>query len=482
MELSQIKNFIGGEFTPSISGKYLPNIAPAIGKVYSEVPDSDERDVAVAIESAKKAFPIWKNLSFQDRAHYLRKIADKIDEKLEFFAKAECIDNGKPFKLASSVDIPRSSQNFRFFAEAMGQFSTEAYQYNQEALSFTLRNPLGVVACISPWNLPLYLLSWKIAPALVSGNTVVAKPSEVTPMTAFLLSEVCNDVGLPPGVLNVVHGLGSKIGSILCSHSDIKAISFTGSTHTGRLIAQEAAPYFKKISLEMGGKNANIIFADADLELALETTVRSSFTNQGQICLCGSRILVEEKIYEDFKQKLINKTLDLKVGDPMHPQTDQGALVSEAHFNKVLSCIERAKQEGGRILCGGSAVKLSAPNDKGFFIEPTIIEGLAMDTRTNQEEIFGPVVTIMPFSSKEEALRLANGTSYGLAGSLWSRNTEVVQYFIKNIESGLFWINTWMLRDLRTPFGGIKDSGIGREGGFEVLKFFTETKNICWKL
>jgi aminomuconate-semialdehyde/2-hydroxymuconate-6-semialdehyde dehydrogenase len=325
------------------------------------------------------------------------------------------------------------------------------------------------------------LLTWKIAPALAAGNTVIAKPSEVTPMTAYLLAEICNEVGLPAGVLNIVHGQGHKLGPILCKHKDIKAISFTGSTQTGRVIAQETAPYFKKISLEMGGKNANIIFADADLDLALKTTVRSSFLNQGQICLCGSRILVEDKIYEDFKSKLIKEACGLKVGDPMDIMTDQGALVSESHFNKVMSSISRAKQEGGRILCGGEAVKLSPPHDRGFFIAPTIIEGLSMESKTNQEEIFGPVVTIMPFSTKEEALSLANGTTYGLAGSLWSRNTEVVEYFIKNIESGLFWINTWMLRDLRTPFGGIKDSGIGREGGFEVLRFFTESKNICWK-
>jgi aminomuconate-semialdehyde/2-hydroxymuconate-6-semialdehyde dehydrogenase len=482
MELPKIKNFIGGEFALPQTRKFLTNIAPSTGQAYSEVPDSNESDMLAAIESAQKAFPAWKNLSFQDRAQFLRKIADKIDEKLEFFARAECLDNGKPLKLAQTVDIPRSSQNFRFFAEAIGQFSSEAYPYNQEALSFTLRNPLGVVACISPWNLPLYLLTWKIAPALAAGNTVVAKPSEVTPMTAYLLAEICHEIGLPAGVLNIVHGLGHKLGPLMCRHPFVKAISFTGSTQTGRVIAQEAAPHFKKISLEMGGKNANIIFADADLDLALETTVKSSFSNQGQICLCGSRILVEEKIYEDFKNKLVKKTKELRLGDPMEQETDQGALVSELHYNKILACIERAKQEGGKILCGGQAAKLPAPHDRGFFIEPTIIEGLSIDAKTNQEEIFGPVVTIMPFSSKEEALRLANGTAYGLAGSLWSRNTDVVQYFIKNIESGLFWINTWMLRDLRTPFGGVKESGLGREGGFEVLKFFTETKNICWKL
>lgn len=480
--LKQIKNYIGGEFCNSIGGKFLPNMNPATGQIYSEVADSDEHDVLIAIEAAQKAFPYWMALGVQMRAHFLKKIADKIEEKLELFAQAESTDNGKPLKLARTVDIPRSSQNFRFFAEAIGQFHSEAYPMDQEALSFTLRNPLGVVACISPWNLPLYLFTWKIAPALAAGNTVVAKPSEITPMTAFLLAEICHEIQLPAGVLNIVNGLGHKIGPTLCRHSLVKAISFTGSTQTGRVIAQEVAPYFKKVSLEMGGKNANIIFADADLDAALETTLSSSFANQGQICLCGSRILIEDKIYESFKTKLVAKARSLKVGDPQDPHIDQGAVVSETHFNKIMACIERAKQEGGRVLCGGHSVKPASPCDKGFFIAPTIIEGLGITSKTNQEEIFGPVVTIMPFSSKEEALALANGTSYGLAGSLWSRNTEVIQYFIKNIESGLFWINTWMLRDLRTPFGGVKESGVGREGGVDALKFFTEVKNICWKL
>jgi aminomuconate-semialdehyde/2-hydroxymuconate-6-semialdehyde dehydrogenase len=481
-ELKQIRNFIGGEFCNSINGQFLPNTNPATGQVYSEVADSDDRDVQIAIECAKKAFPQWIAIGQAARAAYLKKIADKIDERLELFAAAESIDNGKPLKLARTIDIPRSSQNFRFFAEAIGQFHTEAYPLNQEAISFTLRNPLGVVACISPWNLPLYLFSWKIAPALAAGNTVVAKPSEVTPMTAFLLAEICKEVQLPGGVLNIINGLGQNIGPGLCRHPSVKAISFTGSTQTGRIIAQESAIHFKKLSLEMGGKNANIIFADADLDLALEVALRSSFANQGQICLCGSRILVEDKIYESFKSKLVTKARALKVGDPQDPHVDQGAIVSEVHFNKILTCIERAKQEGGRILCGGHSVKLAPPFDKGFFIAPTIIEGLSSKSKTNQEEIFGPVVTIMPFSSKEEALGLANDTTYGLAGSLWSRNVEVIQYFIKNIETGLFWINTWMLRDLRTPFGGIKDSGLGREGGADALRFFTESKNICWKI
>lgn len=482
MELIQIKNYINGELRAPLLGEYLDNIDPARGVSSSRVPNSTAQDAIAAIEAAQNAFLSWKNTKTEIRAQFLKKIADKIEEKLEIFARAESVDNGKPLTLARTVDIPRSIQNFRFFAEAIGQFASESYAQDFDTLSFTLRQPLGVVTCISPWNLPLYLLTWKIAPALAAGNTVVAKPSEVTPMTAFLLSQVCQEVGLPPGVLNILHGQGTNLGKTICTHSFVKAVSFTGSTQTGRIIAQEVAPHFKKVSLEMGGKNATVVFADADLEKAMEATVRGAFTNQGQICLCGSRILIEASIYESFKQKLVEKIRSLKVGDPLLPETQQGALVSELHFKKVMSCIETAKSEGGKILVGGTACHFTGELSKGYFIAPTLIEGLSMSSVTNQEEIFGPVATLMPFKNREEALQLANSTNYGLAGSVWTKNIETAQYFIKNIESGLFWINTWMVRDLRTPFGGMKNSGVGREGGFEAFKFFTEMKNICWNI
>ncbi|MEL7222508.1 MAG: aldehyde dehydrogenase, partial [Bacteroidota bacterium] len=374
-------------------------------------------------------------------------------------------------------DIPRASANFRFFAQAITQFSTRAHEMT-DAINYTLRQPLGVVATISPWNLPLYLFTWKIAPALAAGNTVLAKPSEVTPMTAYLLSEICIEAGLPKGVLNIVHGDGINVGAELCKHPQVKAISFTGSTRVGAEIAKVAAPVFKKVSLEMGGKNPNIIFADCNYEKMIDTTIRSSFANQGQICLCGSRIFVERSIYEQFKKDFVARTQALKVGPPSDPTVNQGAVVSKPHYDKVLSYIQLAQEEGGEILAGGKAV-FPEGYEQGWYIAPTIIEGLAHDCRTNQEEIFGPVVTIMPFDTEEEVLRYANSTQYGLSSTLWTENLSRANRMAKSIHAGIVWVNTWLLRDLRTPFGGVKNSGVGREGGFEALRFFTEPKNIC---
>lgn len=474
-----IQNYINGQLVAPSGNQYIDNYEPATGKIYSRIPDSDEHDVDNAVEAAKNAFEGWKNLSIEQRHDYLIRISDLIGQKLDEFARAESRDNGKPFKLACHVDIPRAVSNFKFYATAVMSWSSEANHMTEKAINYTLRQPLGPVGCISPWNLPLYLFTWKIAPALATGNTVVAKPSEVTPYTAWLLSKVCIEAGLPPGVLNIVHGLGNKAGEAIIRHNDIKAISFTGGTKTGAHIASVVAPRFKKMSLELGGKNPNIIFADCNYELMLKTTVNSSFSNQGQICLCGSRIYVEASIYQKFKKDFVEAVEQLSVGDPDESQTRIGALVSKPHMEKVLSYIELAKQEGGRILTGGMQVHLGGRCAGGYFIRPTVIEGLPHTCRTNQEEIFGPVVSITPFYTEEEALHMANSTEYGLASSIWTENITRAHRMAEKIEAGIVWINCWLLRDLRTPFGGVKNSGVGREGGTEALEFFTEPKNVC---
>jgi aminomuconate-semialdehyde/2-hydroxymuconate-6-semialdehyde dehydrogenase len=412
----------------------------------------------------------------------LRRLARLIERDLEKLARAETVDAGKPLSVSRSVDIPRAVQNFDFFADAATQFGSEAHATGEVALNYTLRQPLGAVACISPWNLPLYLLTWKIAPALAAGNCVVAKPSEVTPLTASMLGELCSEAGLPPGVLNIVQGLGPRAGAPLCAHREVKAISFTGSTRVGGEIAREAAGSFKKVSLEMGGKNPTLIFADADLPVAIPETVRAAFSNTGQICLCGSRILIERSIYPRVRDELVALVSALRVGDPLEPSTEQGALVSRQHFDKVLGCLEVARQEGGRILCGGGRARVEGRCASGFFVQPTLIEGLGPSCRTNQEEIFGPVATLLPFDSTEEAVQLANSTRYGLSASLWTRDLSRGHRVSAQLHCGIVWVNCWMLRDLRTPFGGVKDSGVGREGGMEALRFFTEPKNVCVKL
>lgn len=477
----KIENYIGGNLVKPVSDNYLDNFNPATGEVYSLIPDSDERDVQAAVEAAKKAFPVWSKMSAEARHDVLMRVSALIERDLDLLAEAESIDNGKPKSLAKTVDIPRAVSNFKFYATAAMHFASESHETTGQAINYTLRQPLGVVGCISPWNLPLYLFSWKIAPALAAGCCVVAKPSEITPMTAYLLSKLCIEAGLPDGVLNIVHGLGTKAGAAIVTNKDIKAISFTGGTATGEWIAREAAPKFKKLSLELGGKNPNIIFADCNYEEMLATTVRSSFSNQGQICLCGSRIFVERPIYEKFKNDFIEKVSQLKIGDPLDESTNIGAVVSRQHLEKVLSYVELAKEEGGKILLGGKQTKVSGRGENGFFIEPTIIENLPFDCRTNQEEIFGAVVTIQTFDTEEEVLSYANSVRYGLSSTVWTENLSRAHRMAERIESGIVWINCWLLRDLRTPFGGIKDSGMGREGGFEALRFFTEEKNVCVK-
>ena len=476
-----IKNYINGELVEAVSGDFFDNYDPSEGEEYNIIPDSDERDIQLAVDTAEVAFPLWSALSAEVRSEFMIRIADLIRRDLGELARAECVDNGKPLSLAKSIDIPRAIRNFEFFASAIQGFRSESHS-TDSAINYTLRNPVGIVGAISPWNLPLYLFTWKIAPALITGNCVVAKPSEITPMTAYMLSELCIEAGLPKGVLNIVHGYGQKVGRAISSHPKIKAITFTGGTKTGADIASIAAPMFKKLSLELGGKNPNIIFADCKYDEMLETTVRSSFQNQGEICLCGSRIFVEESLYDKFKKDFVSKTKQLKIGDPLDNDTDQGAIVSKQHMEKILSYIELAKQEGGRILCGGKQVHLDGRCKNGWFIEPTIIEGLPYSCRTNQEEIFGPVVTIIPFETEEEVLLMANSTEYGLASIIWTENISRAHRVAEKIETGIVWINCWMVRDLRTPFGGMKNSGVGREGGEEALRFFTEPRNVCVKL
>lgn len=469
----KIKNFINGKFVEPTSGEYIPNENPATGERYSWVASSQPADVEHAIESAHNAFPLWSSLTAKERSTYLLRMADLVQEKQAVLSLAESIDSGKPLALAQKVDIPRSQKNLEFFGREILEWKPTHFN-SAESENEVVYSPLGVVACISPWNLPLYLFTWKIAPALAAGNTVVAKPSELTPMTAQMLCEIAVEAGLPAGVFNVIHGLGPNIGSSLCRHPYVKAITFTGSTATGKLISEMTAGLFKKLSLEMGGKNANIIFADCDFEKTLETTLRSSFSNQGQICLCGSRILIERSIYTKFKNGLVERTKALKQGDPLDLKTEQGAVVSREHQNKVMSFIDFAKNNGGTILCGGK--KLDRP---GFFIEPTLIEGMDWNSKINQDEIFGPVATLIPFDTIDEAIQIANSTQYGLSASIWSQDLNKAKSVALKLESGISWINTWMTRDLRTPFGGVKNSGMGREGGRYALEFMSEAKTIC---
>lgn len=480
--MKQILNYIAGELVAPVGGKFLDNRNPATGKVFCQVAASGKADVAQAVEAAKKAFNPWSESSAGERSRLLCHIADQIEKQADRLAEAETTDTGKPLALSKRMDIPRASDNFRFFGHAITQFASESHIQEKLALNYTRRAALGVVGCISPWNLPLYLFSWKIAPALAAGNTVVAKPSELTPYTAFLLSEICREAGLPAGVLNIVHGLGTEAGQAIVEHPEVKAISFTGGTATGRLIATTAAPQFKKLSLELGGKNPTLIFKDADPSEAAEAAVKSAFTNQGEICLCGSRIYVEDEIYDGFREKFLERVAALKTGDPLRQETDLGALISDAHLEKVEMYVELAKNEGGTIVAGGSAEKLPGRCSGGYFFQPTVIEGLTEQCRTNQEEIFGPVVTLQKFRGEEEAIRLANCTGYGLAANIWTNDLKRAHRVSHALQFGIVWVNTWLLRDLRTPFGGVKNSGLGREGGWEALRFFTEPQNVCIKL
>ena len=473
-----IRNYIGGQLVDPLSGKYFDCENPATGEIYAQVPDSDERDLELAVAAAHDAAAGWRDMGAQARAAIMHKLADLMEQRIDDFAMAECIDNGKPLSLARAMDIPRSINNLRFFADLGTQFHGQEFT-SEKSFSYTLRQPYGVVATISPWNLPLLLFTWKLAPALASGNCAIAKPSEVTPMTAYLMSALATEAGFPLGVLNVLHGCGAQIGAAITNHPRIPAISFTGGTVTGRGIYQAASAQLKKVSLELGGKNPTVIFDDANHDLSLQGAKMAGFTNQGQICLCGSRILVQQDIYNKFRDEFVAQVKDISIGDPLAPDTLMGAMVSKQHMEKVLGYIDLAQQEGGKILVGGNRRIVPGRCANGYFIEPTVIEGLPAQCRTNQEEIFGPVVTLMPFKDEDEAVEIANSTQYGLAASIWTENPDRAKRVAARIDSGIVWINCWNMRDLRTPFGGMKNSGVGREGGMHALEFFTEEKTIC---
>ena len=477
--MEKIQNYINGELCKPASNQYLEVFEPATGTPYALVPDSSKIDVENAYNSAKEAFITWSSISIKERSEYLNAIADKIQDKLDLFSEFESRDTGKPIQLASAMDIPRSVYNLKFFAQYSEEYNFNFKLQNESSKSRVVRSPLGVVGCISPWNLPLYLFTWKIAPALITGNTVIAKPSEIAPYTAFKLSEICNQIGLPEGVLNIIHGEGTKVGDAIVSHNYIRAISFTGGTQTGMKIANKAVASFKKITLEMGGKNPAIIFSDCDYDKMIKTVIKSTFTNQGQICLCSSRLLVQKGLYEKFKKDFIKKTSEILIGDPKEKEVEFGAISSKSHFDKILNYIKIAKDEGGSVLFGGNPIKLNNRCSTGWFIEPTIMEGISNKSRINQEEIFGPLVTLMPFESEREAINLANDTSYGLSATIWSEDNLKLKRVSDKVQAGVIWTNCWLVRDLRTPFGGMKKSGYGKEGGREAIHFFTEQKTIC---
>src|SRR2546425_1399664 len=477
---TQIKNFIDGKFVEPAGGKYLDNIEPATGKAYSQVADSGKEDVDLAVAAAEKSFADWSKKPAAERSKILLRIADLIERDLEKLARAESIDTGKPVTLARTLDIPRAASNFRFFATAILHTESEAHVTDNVAFNYTLRQPRGITGLISPWNLPLYLLSWKIAPAIAVGNTAIAKPSELTPMTAFMLCDIAHEAGLPNGVLNIVHGTAPSVGAAITAHPKINTISFTGGTVTGRKVAEACASLFKKVSLELGGKNPTIMFADADQEVAIAGSVRSSFANQGQVCLCGSRVFVERSAYKDFVERFIERTAQLCLGDPLDEKTEQGAIVNKTQLEKVKFYVDLAQKEGGKIALGGSAPQ--PPNERcreGYFFQPTVITDLSCSCRTNREEIFGPVITITPFDSEEEVINHANDVEYGLSSSVWTQNLSRAHRVAERINTGTVWVNCWLVRDLRVPFGGMKQSGVGREGGEEALRFFTEPKNVC---
>jgi aminomuconate-semialdehyde/2-hydroxymuconate-6-semialdehyde dehydrogenase len=474
----RLTHHIGGVAIEPATGRWLDVHEPATGAVVAACAAGSEADVDRAIEVAAAAFPAWSALPASRRARWLERLADALEQRIDDFAEAESRDGGKPLALARDIEIPRAVANLRFFAAAATQFASESH-HGEAGLNYTLRRPLGVVACISPWNLPLYLFTWKIAPALAAGNTVVAKPSEVTPLTAWMFGELARGIGLPPGVLNIVQGDGPGAGQSLVEHPGIKAVSFTGSTAVGRRIAAHCGPALKKVSLELGGKNPTLVFTDAPRDALFDTVLRSAFQNSGQICLCGSRILVERGFYAEFRDAFVARARELAVGDPLDPATRLGPMVSRAHFDKVMACIERARAEGGRVLCGGVALRPAGRCADGWFVAPTVIEGLGPDCRSNTEEIFGPVVTLQAFDDDEHAIALANATPYGLAASVWTSDLRRAHRVAARVDAGIVWINSWLMRDLRTPFGGVKQSGLGREGGAEAMRFFTETTNVC---
>ena len=478
--MKKLSNYINGDFSSPINNKYIENYSPTNGCVYSLIPDSDEKDVDMAISAAKKSFESWGKSTKEYRYQWMMKLADAVDKNAEELVVAESFDNGKPEWLARAVDIPRCSANIRFFATAILHFDSDSHDMDGGALNYTLKQPVGVAGCISPWNLPLYLLTWKIAPALAAGNTVVAKPSEITPYTAYLFSKICHDIDFPPGVINIVHGYGNTAGDAVVKKCDI--VSFTGGTETGKIIAINAASQFKKCSLELGGKNPMVIFKDCDFDLAVETAIKAAFLNQGQICLCGSRIFIEDSIYPKFRAAFLKQTKCLRVGDPKNKSSNLGAIVSKQHLENILDKINIAEKDGGKIIIGGKRVFLDGDLAGGYYMLPTVIENTKNTDEINQREVFGPVATILPFRDEKEVVKMCNAVKYGLSASIFCNNISKAHRMAASIDAGVVWINTWLLRDLRIPFGGMKHSGVGREGGEHSLDFFTETKNVCVKI
>lgn len=485
-DMLMLENFINGKFLPCKN--HIDSYDPSTGKVYCKVPDSDQEEVDMAVKAARDAFESWSKTPPELRAKIMRKIADLIESKLDEFAEAESRDQGKPVLLAKTVDIPRACLNLRFFASTIINASSMNHSNvlnKVDAVNYCVRCPIGVAGLISPWNLPLYLLTFKIAPAIAAGNTVVCKPSEMTSVTAWMMAKLMNEAGLPPGVCNLAFGTGPKAGAAIVKHPDIPVISFTGSTATGQTITQMSAPFYKKLSLELGGKNAAIVFDDADLEKCLATTIRSSFANQGEICLCTSRVFVQKGIFDKFLEKFVEKTRQLQVGSPKDPGTNLGALISKEHLAKVLGYVKLAVNEGGEIVCGEGKdppLNLPSPHTEGYFMHPTVITGLADSTRCMQEEIFGPVVAIVPFETEEEVIKRANGVQYGLCAVVWTENVSRTHRVSQQLQAGTVWCNCWLVRDLNMPFGGFKASGIGREGATESYEFYTEAKTICIKM
>lgn len=475
--MERLSNYIDGKLLSPHHGAYLDNINPANQNIINCVPSSTEEDLQAAVESAQKAQIQWRETPVKQRAQLLFELASRIQDHTQTLAEAETRDTGKPFSLSVDVEIPRAVENLQFFGSAILQGSGKSFETQHSILNFTLNPPLGIVACISPWNLPLYLLTWKIAPALASGNCVIAKPSELAPTTATLMAELTQGI-LPPGVFNLLHGRGNEIGQLIVEHQAIKGVSFTGGTQTGIQIYKTCAQSLKKVSLELGGKNPSIVFKDCELEKTLSNTVRSGFTNSGQICLCGSRLLIENEIYSSFKEAFLSRVCDLIVGDPFDSKTQLGPLISESQLEKVDSAVQEAKAQGAKILCGGKIQK-SKTLSKGYYYPPTVIEGLDESAPINQTEIFGPVVSLLPFKSQNDAIKIANSVKYGLSASVWTSDFKTAHEMAHQLDCGIVWINSWLCRDLRTPFGGSKHSGIGREGGFEALNFFTEPKNVC---
>lgn len=477
-----IQNFIAGSFVHSLDGQSIDDYNPATAQRIATIPRSKSADVELAVSAAQSAQPAWSALTLEQRANWLDRIADALEEKTEDIARTESMDTGKPIELARRIDAARSVSNFRFFA-SFGRQQAEMTFQMEDAMNYVHRSPIGTVGLITPWNLPLYLLTWKVAPALLMGNTIIAKPSEITPLTANLLAETLLELELPNGVFNLVHGLGPEVGQALLEHPKVKGISFTGGTETGRIVARTAAPMFKKLSLELGGKNATIILKDADLDKAVDGAVRAAFTNSGQICLCGSRIFIDASIAEQFTKRFVEKVNSIQIGDPMDESTTMGSVISPEHLLKVESYIDLAIEEGGTVLTGGTRAMtgFNGPQGVGAFLRPTVVGNLPHTSRCATEEIFGPMVTLHTFSTESEALEMVNASEYGLAGSVWTTDLERGRAFSAQMNTGIVWVNTWLHRDLRTPFGGVKNSGVGREGGQWSLDFFSEMTNVCIK-